>query len=90
VSYVPWGTAFQLLRTSDQPEKTVRKFLGVGGVLYSSNGRPSIPAQASTLFKIEAAKIGTLPRSEREVLSIGRMFAKDAVLLTGREATDLL
>jgi hypothetical protein len=42
------------------------------------------------LFKIEAAKIGTLPRSEREVLSIGRMFAKDAVLLTGREATDLL
>jgi CHAT domain-containing protein len=88
VSYVPSGTALHLLRTTGQPRGPARKFPGVGGVLYSSNGRPSIPAQARTLFRIETAKIGTLPGSEREVLSIGRMFAKDAVLLTGREATE--
>jgi CHAT domain-containing protein len=87
VSYVPSGTA-HLLRTTGQPGKAVRKFLGVGGVFYSSSGKSSIPVQARTLFKVEAAKIGSLPGSEREVLSIGRMFAKDAVLLTGREATE--
>jgi CHAT domain-containing protein len=88
VSYVPSGTSLHLLRTAGSQLQTARKFLGVGGVLYSSNGKPSLPAPARTLFKVEATRIGSLPGSEKEVLSIGRLFEKDATLLVGRKATE--
>jgi len=96
IGYVPAATILYILRNRKTLEAR-RPFLGVGDVAYQNQGNVSAEVQKPQGLRNRIARafsdsFGTplydLPATRVEVLGIGKIVGKDAVLLLGRDATE--
>jgi CHAT domain-containing protein len=96
IGYAPAATILHILRNRKTLEAR-RPFLGVGDVAYENQGSVSAELQKPEGLRNRIARefsdlFGTplydLPETRVEVLGIGKIVGKDAVLLLGRDATE--
>jgi CHAT domain-containing protein len=96
IGYVPAATILYILRNR-RTLQARRPFLGVGDVAYENQGSVSAELQKPEGLRNRIARefsdiFGTplydLPETRVEVLGIGKIVGKDAVLLLGRDATE--
>jgi CHAT domain-containing protein len=96
IGYVPAATILYILRNRKTLEAR-RPFLGVGDVAYQNQGGVSAELQKPEGLRNRIARefsdiFGTplydLPETRVEVLGIGKIVGKNAVLLLGRDATE--
>ena len=86
VSYVQSATVLHLLRT--MPSRTsnhAKMLLALGDAIYKLNPKTSIQRDS---FPIEGFDLPRLEGTQKEVLSIGRLFPENGIVLTGKEATE--
>jgi CHAT domain-containing protein len=94
VTYAPSATVLFLLRESRSAERATRKFLGVGGVVYSSpdeDGSTGGPQKADSMadfFGLDAVRFSDLPGSAQEVVEAARITRGSNQLLLHRDATE--
>ena len=86
VSYVQSATVLHLLRTMpSRIGKHAKMLLALGDAIYKLNPKTSIQRDS---FPIEGFDLPRLEGTQKEVLSIGRLFPENGIVLTGNEATE--
>src|SRR6266567_1272947 len=97
INYVPSGTILDTLRRTEKQQSAPRPLLAVGDVPYENQGGSGrrIPTPATLRGRIERGMadlsgigLHDLPQTREEVEEIGKIVGPDAVILTGKDATE--